>query len=376
MLILIALVALVSSVWLTHATIAVARHHGLGVDEGVGVQKVHSHWVPRLGGVPIFVALTSSLLILAWLTQTEVNTSLALVVCVLPAFGIGLVEDITRRAGVLTRLVLTMVSAALGWWLLDAKLLRLDISYVDSFLVTYSAAAFVLTLVAAAGIAHAVNIIDGYNGLSGFFVTVVFLSLALVAWQVDDVFVCRLALLSAASTLGFLVWNFPSGRIFLGDAGAYLLGYLIALLSILLVARHPEVSPWFPLLLVMHPVWETLFSMYRRARYGLSEMGRPDALHLHSLIFRRVVKHYGVARRCEYRTRRNATTSLYLWLVALLCAIPALVFWDQSHMLIAFCAAFAVSYGVIYRKLVLFRIPRLMIMRRPIRRTERPLPPS
>lgn len=363
MLILIALVALVSSVWLTHATIAVARHHGLGVDEGVGVQKVHSHWVPRLGGVPIFVALTSSLLILAWLTQTEVNTSLALVVCVLPAFGIGLVEDITRRAGVLTRLVLTMVSAALGWWLLDAKLLRLDIPYVDSFLVTYSAAAFVLTLVAAAGIAHAVNIIDGYNGLSGFFVTVVFLSLALVAWQVDDVFVCRLALLSAASTIGFLVWNFPSGRIFLGDAGAYLLGYLIALLSILLVARHPEVSPWFPLLLVMHPVWETLFSMYRRARHGLAEMGRPDALHLHSLIFRRVVKHYGVRRACEYRVRRNATASVYLWVAALLCAVPAVGFWDQTPVLMVFCGLFALTYTDLYRRLVRFKTPKSLVKR-------------
>jgi len=360
MLTLLALVALVSSVWLNHATIAVARKRGVGIDEGIGVQKVHSHWVPRLGGVPIFVSLVSSMLVLAWLTQSQVNTTLALIVCVLPAFGVGLVEDITQRAGVSIRLVLTMVSAALAWWLLDAKLIRLDIPYVDTLLATYSATAFILTLIAAAGIAHAVNIIDGYNGLSGFFVTVVLLSIGAVAWQVSDAFVCSVAFLAAASTAGFLLWNFPGGRIFLGDSGAYLLGFLIALLSILLVARNPQVSPWFPLLLVMHPVWETLFSMYRRSRRGLAEMGRPDALHLHSLFFRRVVTKYGASRRHKHRVRRNATTSVYFWGAALLCALPALVFWDRTLVLALFCAAFATMYVATYRRLVHFRTPRLL----------------
>lgn len=356
-----AVLALASSIWITYLTIVSAKRLNLGADEGVGVQKFHSHWVPRLGGLPIFLALTSGALAMAWITKSEVFTTLAFIVCVLPAFGVGLLEDVTRRAGVLLRLVFTMISAALAWWLLDAQLTRLGIPYVDAALGAFWPAAFALTLIAAAGIAHAVNIVDGYNGLSGFLVTVVLLSLAWVANAVNDVFVCRIALLSAASTAGFLCWNWPNGRIFMGDAGAYLLGFMIALLSIMLVVRHPEVSPWFPLLLVMHPVWETLFSMYRRSRYGLSEMGRPDALHLHSLIFRRVVKHYGVSRTCEYRVRRNATTSVYLWIVALLCAVPAIVFWDNTLALMGLCALFAVTYVVLYRKLVRFKVPRVFL---------------
>lgn len=360
MLILFAAMTLLSSVWLTYATIASARRLEFGADEGVGVQKFHSHWVPRLGGVPIFVALVGSLLLLAFLDGSNLNATLALIVCLLPAFGIGLVEDITRRAGVLVRLVFTMISAVLGWWLLDGRLDRLGLPFVDDFLAAYVVAAFLLTLIAAAGIAHAVNIIDGYNGLSGFFVTVVFLSIAWVASEVGDAFIQRVALLAAASTIGFLCWNFPNGRIFMGDAGAYLLGFLIALLSIMLVVRHPDVSPWFPMLLVMHPVWETLFSMYRRAKGGLSEMGRPDALHLHSLIYRRVVKRYGVSKRCEYRVRRNATTSVYLWIAALLCALPAVLFWRQTPVLIGFCAVFAVTYVVLYGMLVRFKTPRVL----------------
>lgn len=362
MLLIFALLTLLSSIWLTRVTITSARRLELGADEGVGVQKFHSHWVPRLGGVPIFVAIVSSLLALAWATGSEVNTTTAFIVCLLPAFGIGLVEDITRRADVLVRLVFTMISAALAWWLLDASLNRLDLPFVDTLLGRYAVIAFVLTLIAAAGIAHAVNIIDGYNGLSGFFVTVVFLSLAWVASEVGDVFVTRVGLLAAASTLGFLCWNFPHGKIFMGDAGAYLLGFTIALLSILLVVRHPEVSPWFPMLLVMHPVWETLFSMYRRAQGGLSEMGRPDALHLHSLIYRRVVRRYGISSRSEYRMRRNATTSVYLWGAAIACAIPATVFWRETYLLMVFCGLFALTYVSLYKKLVRFKLPKAFVM--------------
>lgn len=363
MLLIFVALALASTFWITYLTIVSAKRLNVGADEGVGVQKFHNHWVPRLGGLPIFIALVSSSLSLAWITQSEVFTTLAFIVCVLPAFGIGLLEDVTRRAGVLLRLVFTMISAALAWWLLDAQLLRLGIPYVDSLLGAFWPAAFALTLIAAAGIAHAVNIVDGYNGLSGFLVTVVFLSLAWVANTVGDAFVCRISFLAAASTIGFLFWNFPNGRIFMGDAGAYLLGFMIALLSIMLVGRNSEVSPWFPLLLVMHPVWETLFSMYRRSRYGLSEMGRPDALHMHSLIFRRVVKHYGVRKACEYRVRRNATASVYLWVAAILCALPAVGFWDRTHVLMGFCGLFALTYIVLYRKLVRFKTPRSMVKR-------------
>ncbi len=344
------LTALASSACVTYATIRFARRYGLGADEGVGVQKFHCHWVPRLGGVPIIIALASAMLMMAWATRSEVFATIALILCLLPTFGVGLLEDLTRRAGVLLRLVVTMVSASLGWWLLEGKLTRLDIPYVDEALLSFAPAAFVLTLIAGAGIAHAVNIIDGYNGLSGFFVTVILVSLGWVAHQVDDVFLCRTAWIAAASTLGFLVWNFPSGRIFMGDAGAYLLGFLIALLSILLVTRHPEVSPWFPMLLVVHPVWETLFSMYRRARRGWSRMGRPDALHLHSLVYQRVIKSRPTAP--EHSAASNSITSIYLWVVSLLCAAPALIYWRDTWVLATLSVAFAVAYVLIYRKLL------------------------
>ena len=79
----------------------------------------------------------------------------------------------------------------------------------------------------------------------------------------DDT-VATLALIGVGAVLGFFFWNFPGGLIFLGDGGAYFLGFYVAELGILLLARNPSVSPMCPLLICIYPVFETLFSMYRR----------------------------------------------------------------------------------------------------------------
>jgi len=163
---------------------------------------------------------------------------------------------------------------------------------------------------------------------------------------------------------GFLVVNFPRGRIFLGDGGAYLVGLLLAALSVLLVHRNSEVSPWFPLVLLAYPVWETLFSMYRRNARGLST-GRPDALHLHTLIYRRVVRWKGYAGEpCDY-VMRNSMASLFLWGVPISCLAVALAFWNNSVALQAAALVFGIFYMLAYRRLVRFRVPAWVVVRAP-----------
>jgi len=368
--------AVLTSFWVCWLTIRMAHQLKFGGDESSGVQKFHDHWVPRLGGIPIFIAFFSGLLLLSWGMHEGEQMFANMILCTLPAFGIGLLEDITRRAGVLPRLLMTMVAAGLGWWLLDAGLHRLDIPGVDTLLAMWPLFALALTLVAAGGVAHAINIIDGYNGLSGFFVIVVLASLAVVASQVGDVLVMQIALISAASVLGFLVWNFPFGRIFMGDAGAYLLGFVIAELAMLLVVRNPEVSPWCPLLLVMYPVWETLFSVFRRALRSVSQISQPDALHLHQLIYRRLMKRYGSSKDPHHRLMRNSFTSLYLWALAVMCATPAILFWNKTGILMLFSVLFAATYVVLYQRLVRFRAPRFMVIKHSRRQSLNDLEPN
>lgn len=361
MLLFMALGAL-AGFWITWLTITLARRLQFGSDESAGVQKFHDHWVPRLGGVPVFAAFVISLVTAALLSGGGLDSSLRLIICTLPAFGIGLLEDVTRRAGVAPRLLFTMIAAAVGWWLLDGRLDRLDLPVIDGLLVTVPLAAFALTLFAAGGVAHAVNIIDGYNGLSGFFIAAALAGLGLVAWQAGDGPLLRMSMIAMASVLGFLAWNFPYGRIFLGDSGAYFLGFLVAEMAILLVHRNPQVSAWCPLLLMIYPVWETVFSMIRRGRAGgFSHMGQPDARHLHQLIYRRLMKRYLGSTDPRDRILRNSMTSVYLWGLALMSIVPAVLFWNDTILLMAFTALFAVSYLVVYCAIVRFRVPRWLV---------------
>ena len=286
---------------------------------------------------------------------------LLLAACAAPGFAGGLLDDFTKKGGVLLRLILSVVSAGLIVWLLDARVTRVDVYGLDA-LFAVPAVAVALTLLGITGLTHATNVIDGLNGLAGFWALLTSLAIAIVAGIVGDPVVSLAAYGLAAAVGGFLIVNFPRGRIFLGDGGAYFVGLSLAALAILLVGRNAAVSPWFPAILFAYPVWETMFSMYRRKRRGRAAV-RADALHLHSLVYRRVVRWRGHAGTSEDYVVRNSVASLLLWTIPAFCFATALAFWDASLALQVAVAAFVVLYLLAYRVVVRFRVPRALVLR-------------
>lgn len=355
-----AALALLASYLLSGMIIRAAIRLNIGTDETSGVQKFHTHRVSRLGGVPIFIAIMLGLLGLALARPEYKVLGAFLIVSLLPVFGIGLLEDITRSIGAGIRLLVAMGAAVLACWLFKAGLFRIGWSPVDAYLSSSLILGILATMMATSGAAHGVNIIDGCNGLSGFFIMAALAAIALIAASVGNNFVLYVALLALAATAGFFLWNFPSGRIFLGDAGAYMLGFLIAQLCLLLITYHPQVSPWCPMLIMAYPAWETLFSMYRRGRHGARQMGRPDARHLHQLIYRRILKWAPSSASQYVRSFRNALTSVLLWPMILLCMVPAVLYWDQDRLLFALCWMFALTYTLIYLAIVRFKVPAVL----------------
>jgi UDP-N-acetylmuramyl pentapeptide phosphotransferase/UDP-N-acetylglucosamine-1-phosphate transferase len=146
----------------------------------------------------------------------------------------------------------------------------------------------------------------------------------------------------------------------MGDGGAYFLGFLVAELSILLLNRNPEVSPLFPLLVCVYPVFETLFSIYRRWLLRDRPASLPDGIHLHSLIYRRVMRWALGEGNAKVRTRRNSMTSPVLWLLCMLSIVPAVLWWSRTAWLAWCLLAFGVTYVVLYWRIVRFRSPRLL----------------
>lgn len=345
------------------------RHRHLSADAiSGGPQKYHVRPVPRIGGVSLFFGCCMALACGFFSASDAVHLLAWLMLASLPAFGSGLIEDLTKAVTPRVRLACAAVAAALGIWLLDARLTHTGLALADAAL-AFAPLSIVLTLFAVAGIANAINIIDGVNGLASVCALTMLAATAYVAFQVGDISILFAALILCGALLGFVFWNYPHGLMFLGDGGAYFLGFMVAELNLLLAMRHHEVSPMFALLLCIYPVFETLFSIARRllrvVRRGapLSSAFMPDSLHLHSLIHRRLLMRSSFFTAGERRsTMRNAMTAPYLWALCLLSVLPCVLWWNKTVVLMQFAVAFVVAYLALYRAIVRFHSPSWLNM--------------
>jgi UDP-N-acetylmuramyl pentapeptide phosphotransferase/UDP-N-acetylglucosamine-1-phosphate transferase len=325
-----------------------------------GIQKNHAYAVPRVGGVGIACA---ALIVVStqWLwSKAPVEESLLLLLCAVPAFASGVVEDLTKRVSPRVRLICTLASALAGVMLVHAVVVRVDVPLVDQWLL-FAPLGIGFTMLGAAGLSNAVNIIDGFNGLAAVVSMFILASIGYVAWQVGDELVMSMALTMLGALGGFLLWNFPTPTVFLGDGGAYLTGFLIAELLILLIARHPNVSAWYAMVVAIYPTFETLFSIYRRRVSGRKAIGEPDRLHLHTLVYRRIVRKGSDSSTLKQRTRRNSRTSVYLWALNLIGVVPATFCWNMPAMLAISVLVFVTVYVGLYVSIVRFRTPRWLL---------------
>lgn len=338
-----------------------SRHaHFSGDTDKDQPQKFHARIVPRIGGLGILAGVLISTCLAIKQSVEGWPMLVALVGCGLIAFGAGLIEDFTKKVTPKQRLLATIMAAAMAVWLVDAVISRTGIPGLDSLLLV-AGFPLMLTLLAVAGVANSVNIIDGFNGLASMCVAIMLAALSYVAFQVGDVAIMNCALICLGAVLGFFVWNYPLGLIFLGDGGAYFLGFWVAELGILLVQRNAQVSPVFPLLLCAYPIFETLFTMYRRRVIRGRPVGLPDATHLHSLIYRRLMRWAIGKHDAANLLRRNSMTSPYLWALCSMSVAPAVLWWDDGRALSIWLLLFCSAYLAIYRAIVHFHTPRFLL---------------
>jgi UDP-N-acetylmuramyl pentapeptide phosphotransferase/UDP-N-acetylglucosamine-1-phosphate transferase len=339
-----------------------ARWHGRhsGDDDEHKPQRMHVGSVPRVGGVGIVAGLAVACVLLYPSDTASATLLLVLAACSAPVVLAGFVEDVTKRVSPGKRLLAAFAAALLAAWALDAIVPRIGIPGVDSLFV-HVAIALPFTVFAVGGAAHALNIVDGFNGLAGGVSVLMLSAVAVVAYQLNDRAIFDAAILLAAAVLGFLCFNFPFGKIFLGDGGAYFIGFMIAELLVLLVVRHPAVSPFFALAVLVYPVFETVVSILRRQMGRGVPAGHPDSHHLHHLIYKRLVK-WGPPGRAG-RALRNGLTAPYLWALTGMSLVPAVLFWDNTLVLAGSVVVFCVTYSWLYRRLLTFRRPEWLVLR-------------
>ncbi len=322
----------------------------------LGPQKFHKHVVPRIGGLSIFFAVfICALVAYKSLFLERGLLLLQICLCALPAFTIGLIEDLTKKISVKTRLIATAIAAYMGIYFLNVLITQVQIPGLD-WILSISAIAIIFTVLAVTGLANAYNIIDGFNGLASMVAVISLLAIGYVAFKVNDPILASTCLIVIGAIGGFFIWNYPRGLIFLGDGGAYLVGYLVATLSILLINRNPDVSPWFALLVNAYPIFETLFTIWRRKIHQGKNPILPDGAHFHSLIYRRMIRWAGAHSSQETASYvKNAKTSPYLWLLSSLAVFPAIIWWQTTWILQCFSLLFCVSYLIAYNAVVKFK---------------------
>lgn len=320
-----------------------------------GVQKVHGTAVPRVGGVAafsgiLFGVLLCSLLFPGQMPANRLGAILLLVAAGVPAFVAGIAEDLSKCISVRIRLMATFTSALVASALLGATVTHLDIWGVDNLLRSVPIAILVTALVVAGG-ANAINIVDGFNGLAGSVITIMALAIAAVALQQNDLLVATIGLLAAGSAVGFLLVNFPHGKLFLGDGGAYFLGFWVAEGAVLLLVRNASVNAWQVLSICAYPVIEVMFSMYRRRVIQQVSPGAPDRLHLHMLVYRRVVRKLIKVEPPQAWLQNASTAGVIVPWVAMM-ALASVLVGDSMLAAMALVLFQLLFYITIYRRLV------------------------
>ncbi len=325
-----------------------------------GPQHLHDGPVPRIGGIAIVAGFAAGLVHLVWFgavpPTVSASTAMLLLAVLAIVAGCGLAEDLTGRVRPAQRLAWMAFGASLLVVSRHLELDRLGVPVLD-LLISFWPLAVAFTVFACVGATNAYNIVDGLNGLLA---GVSLITLAVIAWvaaSVGDKKVFALAVLLGTATLGWLPYNWPRARLFAGDGGAYAIGFLTAVLLLLLVDRNPEVSPWFGITAAALPVWETLYSMWRRARQGLSTM-EADRSHLHQLVQRRVqgaierrVRRVPGAAAGPHDYPPNSLCSPILWVLHAVVAVGGAAFHADTGAQVSLVVAFGLAYVLAHRAL-------------------------
>ena len=242
--------------------------------------------IPRIGGIAIVVSLIISLLFIRIVFQDifkEVDENINynwLIVAVFIIFGLGIYDDL-KGADAFKKLVFQIIAAVLIF-LGGFKIAEFSIPFIGGKTLGINFFSFLLTIVWVVGITNAVNIIDGLDGLAlgiSFFAT---LSLGVLALLSSQYLIAVFIAVLLGSMIGFYPFNFPRAKIYLGDSGSLVIGFILAALAMTTTHRKISlaVALMIPLMILFLPILETSVTIIRRI-YRRQNILKADRDHLH-----------------------------------------------------------------------------------------------
>jgi UDP-GlcNAc:undecaprenyl-phosphate GlcNAc-1-phosphate transferase len=254
----------------------------LGLKSYRAIQRIHLNETPRLGGVVFILSL--AFFVMYCPNNENIKLLKLILISLIPIMIAGLKEDLFHNVEPAIRLL----SLLFVGWLFRVQFMgplpnMTDVPLISKLLAVQGGVSFfyILSMVA---VANGMNLIDGVNGLCGAVALSILGALLFLSYKTSDVAMLSTIFSVILILIPFLIFNYPYGKIFLGDLGAYSLGLIVSMLTIIFFGRHPEISSWGAVLILIYPATEVVFSLLRRAIKGVS-IYHPDTYHLHLKFF-------------------------------------------------------------------------------------------
>ncbi|MGB0417096.1 MAG: MraY family glycosyltransferase [Coraliomargarita sp.] len=269
----------------------------IGFAQGNTAQPQHHHThagvIPRIGGVGIVLGFAVTYLLAFFYLDFKDNQSLThymVFVGAALAFLMGFVDDL-RPLGAKLKLLIQIGIGVLAWKC-GLSIERFAIPFTG-IQIELGILSFGLTVFWFVAIMNLINLIDGLDGLAGGIGLMLMLLLAYLGFAKGAPFTMILALGTVGAILGFLFHNFPPAKVYMGDSGAYMIGYVIAALALLNSEKGAVAAALIaPMLALALPIIDVAFALIRRGLKGLP-LFRPDKEHIHHRLMRTGLSHRG-----------------------------------------------------------------------------------
>ena len=248
-----------------------------GFHDYTNERKIHKGKISRLGGLAIFAGFAVSMVyLLIFDFKVQFNVPLFLIAMVL-AFITGFIDDLFRVKA-RYKLILQLICGLLVGF---SGLLINKITIISGFDINFGIFAYIITMFWVSGFMNAINMLDGMDGLASGVVIIATIFLGIIGYLQGMIVVTFLSIALIGSIAGFLVFNYPPAKIFMGDGGAYFLGFMYAVLPLIGIKKASTLTLFLiPLILLMIPVLDMIHVVQNRFMGGY-HIFLADRSHIH-----------------------------------------------------------------------------------------------
>jgi len=262
-----------------------------GLYDKIDERKIHNGNIPRLGGIGIASAFLATIVVMK-LFQASLAEEFNSIYRIWPIlasgvvmFSIGLLDDLLDLRARIKFIIEALITIFLMAWGFRFKVIM--VPWGDGAL-NLGLLSYPITFFWIVGITNAMNLIDGLDGLAGGIAFIASMTFGIFFWAQGSIMSAELCFAVAGSVAGFLIFNLPPAKIFMGDSGSLFLGFCMAILPLLGQGEtKAEIGIITASTILAIPIFDTLAAMYRRRKAHISFF-TPDKAHLHHILLDRI----------------------------------------------------------------------------------------